>query len=393
MSPMVRASVQGRQEGGRNSSRQRALRAIGALLLLFVFLVGLRALSTAFQGLGTEIATNIFSAVTNPFVALAVGVLATAIVQSSSISTSMIVTFAAVPGTALPMDTAIVMVMGANIGTTVTNSLVSLGFVGRRQEFSRALAAATCHDIFNLLVVALLLPLELLTGLLSRLSGGLADLVQPLAWGFELPNPIGAATKACVHPIEHGLVAIMPSKEWAHATLLVLAGVMIYVSVLTITWALRAVTTSMKVVVLKSLDEHPALNMATGAVATAIIQSSSVTTSVLVPLAASGLTKLRHTFALTLGANVGTTLTAMLAALAAPRQTAELAVQVATAHLIFNLIGVLLVYPFPKIRAIPMALAEKLAAFLSRSRRHALIYVLTTFYLLPMIVIVLSRLA
>lgn len=360
-------------------------------MLLFAFLVGLRAMSAAFQGLGADMATGIFAAVTNPVVALAVGILATSIMQSSSISTSMVVTFAAVPGGGLPIDSAIIMVMGANVGTTVTNSLVALGFVGRKSEFERALAAATCHDVFNILIVLLLLPLELLTGALSWASGSIAELAQPYRWGFELPNPIGSSTAACVAPVERLLLSITPSASWAYGSLLVIAALMIYGCVLFITKVLRGVANSMKLVVLKTLDEHPGLNLATGAFTTAIIQSSSATTSVLVPLAASGLTKLRHTFTLTLGANVGTTVTAMLAALAAPRETAELAVQAATAHLLFNLVGVGLIYPSPRVRGVPVRIAERLARVLSTSRRGALLYVLAVFYLLPAAVILASR--
>ena len=64
----------------------------------------------------------------------------------------------------LKVDTAIFIVMGANIGTSVTNTIVSIGQSGDRDQFGRAFAGATVHDMFNCLSVAILLPLEWASG-------------------------------------------------------------------------------------------------------------------------------------------------------------------------------------------------------------------------------------
>ena len=61
----------------------------------------------------------------------------------------------------LDVKTAIPMIMGANIGTSVTNTIVSLGQAGDRNQFRRAFGGATVHDMFNWLCVLVLLPLEL----------------------------------------------------------------------------------------------------------------------------------------------------------------------------------------------------------------------------------------
>ena len=73
------------------------------------------------------------------------------------------------------MDTAIPIVMGANIGTSVTNTIVSAGHVGDRDQFRRAFAGATVHDIFNWLCVLVLLPIEAASGYLYHLSGAITD--------------------------------------------------------------------------------------------------------------------------------------------------------------------------------------------------------------------------
>ena len=100
-------------------------RTATVLFLLFVFLVGVRALGDGFKLLGAGVLESFFLATANPFVGLMVGILATTLVQSSSVTTSMVVGLVAAPENPLPVMNAIPMIMGANIGTTVTNTIVS----------------------------------------------------------------------------------------------------------------------------------------------------------------------------------------------------------------------------------------------------------------------------
>lgn len=66
--------------------------------------------------------------------------------------------------TVLDVSLAIPIVMGANIGTSVTNTIVSIGQITNKNDFRRAFAGATVHDVFNWLTVLILLPLEVITG-------------------------------------------------------------------------------------------------------------------------------------------------------------------------------------------------------------------------------------
>ena len=68
--------------------------------------------------------------------------------------------------TVIGIQPAIFIIMGANIGTSVTNTIVALGQVQKRNEFRRAFAGATVHDMFNWLAVICLLPVEWLTGMI-----------------------------------------------------------------------------------------------------------------------------------------------------------------------------------------------------------------------------------
>lgn len=365
------------------------LRGAQVLTLLFVFLVGISGLGAGFKGLGKGMLDALFLVTDNPFVGLAVGILATTLVQSSSVTTAMIVGLVGASGNALPVENAIPMIMGANIGTTVTNTVVSLGSVGRADEFRRAFAAATCHDFFNFIAVAVLLPLELLTGYLSKASGLIAGLVGGGSGPGKFPNPIKTSTKFFVQKLQAGLGAITDNPKAIAIMLIVVSAIIIFVALMLIVRTLRKLAASrLQVYITRSFEKSAAFAIIVGIVVTVMVQSSSITTSVMVPLAAAGIVTVRQAFPVTVGANIGTTVTAVLASMAAP-ETAG--VQIAAVHLLFNLTATLMIMPFPKARNIPVLLAEKLAKIAVASKRAALLYVVGLFYGLPALLIFVSR--
>jgi sodium-dependent phosphate cotransporter len=124
------------------------------------------------------------------------------------------------------------------------------------------------------------------------------------------------------------------------------------------------------------------IGLSLGIVVTIAVQSSSITTAILVPLAASGVLTLRSAYPVTLGANVGTTITALLAAMAASRPEA---LTIALVHTLFNMTAIAIIYPLRVIRDIPVRAAELLAKLAVYRRRWALAYVVTVFILIPLI--------
>ena len=130
----------------KNQLMDLTFRFISVVLLLYFFLVGVKLLGGSFKMMGSGFATSLLDVTHNPILALFSGMLATVLIQSSSVTTSIIVGLVA-SGT-LPLGGAIPMVMGANLGTSVTNSLVSLGYLKNKQHFKKAFAAATIHDFF-----------------------------------------------------------------------------------------------------------------------------------------------------------------------------------------------------------------------------------------------------
>lgn len=367
------------------------LKVAQVLLLLFIFLVGIRALGTGFKGLGKGVLTSFFTATENPFIGLVIGILGTTLVQSSSVTTSMVVALVAAPGSPLPVANAIPMIMGANIGTTVTNTIVSLGHMNRPAEFRRAFATATCHDFFNFIAVATLLPLELATGMLSRASAYLAGLIGTGGPG-KLPNPIKSATKAVLAPVSSAIESVTATTAAASIVMILVGAVTIFAALVLIVRTLRTLAeTRLRAMISQSFGKRPHVAMLVGVVVTVMVQSSSITTSILVPLAAAGVLSLEQAFPIALGANIGTTITAIIASAAAPPETAHLAVQIAIVHFLFNSVGIAMVYPFKRIREIPLRLSRWLADVAVRSRAMAIVYVLTLFYGVPAALLFISR--
>jgi solute carrier family 34 (sodium-dependent phosphate cotransporter) len=351
--------------------------------LLFVFLVGVNGLGTGFKLLGRDLLDQVFTATSNPFVGLMIGILATTLVQSSSVTTALLVGLVAAPEDPLPVVNAIPMVMGANIGTTVTNTIASLAHIAWTEEFRRAFAVATCHDFFNYMVVLVLLPLEIFTGLLARTATALADLLGGVG-GATYESPIRGAIEAGGAPLQALVMAVAPTAIWAAVGLILASGALIVAALMGIVTVMRsAVRSRIEVLVSKAFENNAVVAMLVGVVATVMVQSSSITTSLLVPLAGAGVLSLAQAFPITVGANIGTTITALLAALAATGPHAEAGLIIALAHLLFNGIGALLVYPTPAIRRLPLRAARTLADVAVRSRTLAIVYVVVLFYLIP----------
>lgn len=368
-------------------------RALAVAGLLYLFLVGVNGLSSGFRALGEGVLDSFFAATANPFIGLMVGILSTTLMQSSSVTTAMIVGLVAAPVNPVPLANAVPMIMGANIGTTVTNTIASLAHIGRREEFRRAFSVATVHDFFNYLIVVILLPLEMLTGYLQRSATALSSLVSGFG-GAEYESPIRNAIRAGNAPIEATLTALLPSERAFAIVYLIVSAALIFLTLLGIVRVMRAsMQTRIEALVSRALASHAVLAMAVGVVATVMVQSSSITTSLLVPLAGAGVLTLEHAFPVTLGANIGTTMTALLAALAATGQGAEAGLTIALVHLLFNVSGTLLIYPWEPARKLPIKMARRLADVALRSRAWAIGYVVVLFYLIPLLFATIGELA
>ena len=354
------------------------IRIILIFLALYVFLISIGLMGSGFKVFGKGFAKALIETTNNPFVGLFVGVLATALIQSSSTTTSMVVAFVAAGS--ISVSNAVPIIMGANVGTAVTSTLVSLGHMTRLREFKRAFAAGCVHDMFNLMAVAVILPIELTTGFLARIAGYLADGLSS-SGGVEFKSPLKVITK----PVNEALVELISSLHLSNVAtgiFVVLLGFILLIV------SLYFLSKLLKLLVLKklqrffesSLYNNGLIAIMLGLVFTAIVQSSSVTTSLMVPLAAAGIMTVQQVFPVALGANVGTTVTALLASLATGSPAG---LTIALVHLLFNITGILIFYPIPFMRNIPIKSAILLSEIAVKNRLYGVFMILIIYFIIP----------
>lgn len=347
--------------------------------LLFLFLMAIELLSGSMKVAGNDTAESMLKGLNNPFAGLAAGIMATVLVQSSSVSTSTVV--ALVGAGQLSVSMAVPIVMGANIGTSVTNTLVSLGHVTRSDEFRRAFAGATVHDFFNLLAVAIFLPLELATGYMERTATWLVSLgITGTDSGFQ--NPATAAVKGAAVGIQNGLASLGLSGGWLAIMMLLIALCLIICTLYYITKVMKSLLADrIEEWLNRVLEQKGMIGLVIGMLTTMAVQSSSITTSLLVPMFAAGVLTLEAGFPLVVGANIGTTVTAILAATV----TNQAGMTIAFVHFLFNSSAAALFLPIPALRRLPLSFAHRLANAAARNRIWVLIYLGTVFVVIPLL--------
>lgn len=409
------------------------------LFLLYFFLLGLELLGSSAKVIGGCTAGSLFGDDTNPIGALMIGILATVLLQSSSTTTSIII---GLVGGGLAVRQAIYMIMGANIGTSVTNTIVAMGQMGDGDQLERAFGGATVHDMFNFLTVIILLPLEAISGYLffltkamlpetvkdgDKWTGPLKRIVSPLgnliikankkvtkdiASGkvencdafyptFCVNGTISKATCTQVGLIECDKAtgkcpaffqngATQNDDEVSGGVCLFLALVLLIVCLLGLVTLLQKMLlgTSTRIIY-KATNINGYLAMLIGAGVTLLVQSSSITTSALTPLVGLGVLHVDQMYPLTLGANIGTTITGLLAALVSDNVGS---LQVALCHLFFNITGILIFYPIPFMRRIPINAALSLGKATRYWRFFPVIYIVVIFFVVPLALLGLSEL-
>ena len=491
---------------------------LAVFFCIWVFLLTLSIMGTGFKLLGGKDSAKMFDVADNPISALLIGVLATVLVQSSSTTTSIIV--AMVGADELSVNIAIFMVMGANIGTSVTNTIVAMGHFANQDDLRRGFAAATVHDIFNMLNVLIFLPLNWIYPFLAKMtyemakdqkpcegdkckkteflgpyispyskgvanydkkvaeyisqnwcagqcsksySSGAMKLISaevctsttdcsnvhknyesnwmskgylakkrapayivgtasgPAEFHYSKPASCSTSTKffndedawtstvagslaagscyeVCGSKVKTGLCEKRLLKggllldEWemtdnGAGTFLTIVSLIALCSCLfCIVYMLQIIMKGAAARVLqKVVGFNGYLNIAIGCFITIMVQSSSITTSTLTPLAAVGIISLNDMFPLTLGANIGTTLTGIMSASVVTSNPVN-GWQVALAHLFFNIFGTLIWYPIPKVREIPLRAARFLGHCTAHPQYGSLfpfVYVSMAFFIIP----------
>ncbi|MGD1892796.1 MAG: Na/Pi symporter [Cyclobacteriaceae bacterium] len=341
-----------------------------------VFVLSIDLLSYSFQGLREDLTASVLSVTLNPFIGLFIGLLLTAVIQSSSISTSIIV--ALVGSGTISLSAAVPIVMGANVGTTLTSTVVSLSFITSKRAFRKAISAGVVHDIYNIMLVMLLFPLEYHYQLLSRASLwlvgslGVLSIKTAPSTAYQAIFPEGTLG---------GVVSETIGNSWM---MLLVAFAMLFLSIKYISAIIsKTLIGESKDRMKQYIFRSPYKSFAWGGTVTAAVQSSSITTSLIIPLVATNKVSLEKSFPFIIGANIGTTITALVASFFAT----EVAISIAIVHLLFNLLGVLIFLPFSKVRQVPITIAAYFGRLTLRNRFYGFLYIVFMFFIIPFLLI------
>lgn len=358
------------------------------IALIYLLLAAVGSIGDGFKLATGSNARELFAFATNPFVGLMIGLVTTAVIQSSSTVTSIVVGMVA---GGLPFHIAIPLIMGANVGTSLTSTIVALGHVRNGEEFRRAFSAATVHDAFNVLTVAILLPLELVFQPLQRSSAVLAGLlVSDASVDVKSLNFMKVLLTPASDLVQMG-TGWLPG-IWSGIAQIVLGVVSILLVVTAMSKVLRRVMVGRaREIMNTSVGRGSMSGMASGLGITVLVQSSSTATSLIVPLAGAGVFNLKQVYPFTLGTNIGTCVTALLAATAISGAAAVPAMQIALVHLLFNVLGVIIIYGLPFLRPLPPAMAVWLADMAQKNKMYAALYMGGFFFGLPLLIIVMMQ--
>lgn len=351
-----------------SETKSKIIKTIVIILTIYLFLLSIKLLGHSFKLFGKGFAEAMIQMTANPFAGLIIGIVATSLIQSSSTTTSIVVGLVA--GGALSLYNAIPIIMGANIGTTITNTLVSIGHITKRIEFKRAFSASIVHDFFNICVVVVLLPIEINFHVIAKTASVLEKGFSGVG-GVKMFNPL----KFILDPAIKWFDYIFSFVPFQSIVMMVFSIILLFIALTFLIKSMRSIMLKkIELVIDNYLFRNDLLGFALGILMTSIVQSSSVTTSIIIPLAGAGLVSLRQIFPYTLGANIGTTVTTILAAMATQNRVA---VTVAFSHLCFNILGILIFYP---LKFIPIGLAEFVGKKASESRKNLVTFI--TIYIL-----------
>ncbi|WKY16790.1 hypothetical protein Q1695_001421 [Nippostrongylus brasiliensis] len=394
------------------------LRFTGILVILFLYICSLSNLSNAFSLLGSRGLGKAIKAsplINDPVSAVVVGMLATVVLQSATTTTNVLVSMIAAD--MLTVHDAIPVMIGSELGS------------------------ATLGDVFNVCCIFVILPLELATGFIEKLSwlivdpliaeqgislktlDLLTDPVNRMILEVNEPELRNATIDDDFFPPDHSFVYRCVFRNgsriyncpythiFAYSSLsdTVIGWIVLLGSIVVLIFCLIGI-----VYLIQALLQGPSAKyvrgllsrecpgrwkfctgytvMLVGLIITLAIQSNNIFSSSLTPLVGSGVITLDQMYPLLLGANIGGSFSAVLAALTADGSRFEKTLQMAVCQVLYNIIGTFMFYLIPWTRVLPIYLARRLGEVTDQYRWFIVVFILVFFVLIPAVVIFLTLL-
>ncbi|CAJ0568073.1 unnamed protein product, partial [Mesorhabditis spiculigera] len=402
-------------------------RGLAVLLILFVYICALAQIATAFSligsfGLGKVIKDS--PLIQDPISGLILGMVATVVLQSPTATVTVLVSMVA--ANMITVHTAIPVMIGSELGSSMVNSFVSMAYSGDKEQFRRAFAAATLPDVFNFCNLVVILPIEIATSAIEKLSWKitldyLTDPFNKLILQVNEVEIRNATIARESFPPDHSFVsrcvfangsriANCPYKHiFAYSSIGDMAiGVIVVVgSVIALICCLcgivhlitKMLSGRLAVPLRKALDKEVPqpfkwltgyIIMFIGMVVTLLLQSNSIFSSSSNAISGNWCYFIEKVYPLTLGSNIGATFAGVIAAMSADETRFEKTLHMAMCSVIYNIIGTLMFYVIPWTRKIPIFLCMRLGNATAEYRWFIIVYILGLFVILPAIIFALS---
>lgn len=383
-------------------SNDRIRLAITLALSIFFFISSLEGVKAGFKIIFTEWQGSILEMITGNTAAitgLALGILSTALVQSSSavIATTM-VSMSGMVASGLPLEAAIQfgvpMVLGANLGTTVTNTIVAFGIERgmTMNEFKDTIPGVIVDDVYEGLTIGIFFTLELTTGLISKLVLRLGDfytnvLQMELFFSRFEDTIIDIIIKdPMITPMKNTAVDFLGKLGGGLFMFLFWFGVII-VSMGLITKGLEKLIETGWEDRVQAAFESPSKGFLTGFTITFIVGSSSIGSSLVIPFLATKVVNLKKVYPYLVGCNLATTVDlSQIYGYIAGGTTGMI---LGSAHVLLNLMALIIWFISP-LRFVPIMIAEWLGAKITENENSLyslLAWVIGVFFVIPIIII------
>jgi sodium-dependent phosphate cotransporter len=376
--------------------------AVYLLVGIFLFICSLEGVKSGFKLIFAEWQSNILGMIdsnTAPVTGIAVGILSTALVQSSSaVVAATMVSMASMVASGLSLDVAmrfgVPMVLGANIGTTITNTIVIFG-VKRGMtgsEFADTIPGVIVDDVYEALTISLFFIVEMTTGFISNTVLWLGDYLTNV---LNLEAALAAYDKTIidilvkapiVKPISKFIVEIFGPDIGGILQFILWFGVIVF--------SMGLITKGLETLIDKGWEDRvqrafnsPVSGFFTGFALTWLVGSSSIGSSLVVPFLATKVVDLKKAYPYLCGCNMGTTVD--MSQIYGYIAGGIVGIMLGAAHVMLNVMALLLWLVSP-LRFVPIMVAEKIGEAIKKNENAGLVlvfWVIVIFFLMPISII------
>ncbi len=372
---------------------------------IFLFISSLEGVKSGFKLIFAEWQKGILGMITAgtaPVTGLAIGILGTALVQSSSaVVAATMVSMSGMVVSGLPLADAmrfgVPMVLGANIGTTVTNTIVVFGV--RRgmttKEFGDTIPGVIVDDVYEALTISLFFIVEMTTGFISDTVLVFGNY---LTESLKLEEFFAAFDKTIIDIIIKEPI-VTPLKNIVTDLLGVrVGGVLLFIIwFAVIVFSMGLITKGLENLIqtdwedkVKSAFSSPAKGFFTGFSITWVVGSSSIGTSLIVPFLATKVVDLKKAYPYLCGCNMATTVD--LSQIYGYIAGGTVGIMLGSAHVLLNIMALILWLVSP-LRFVPVRISEEIGRIIQANENASLslaIWVIIIFFIVPIAIIYLS---